>query len=100
MLPRPMIRSVALACACIGCAGWATFAQKPQPSPNQREEVVRVNTELVQTDVMVFSKDGAFVEGLKREQFELKIDGKPREISFFERVAAGSRNEEVQLAAA
>jgi VWFA-related protein len=49
---------------------------------------------------MVFDKQGSFVDGLKRDQFVLKIDGKPRDISFFERIAAGSRNEEAQIAAA
>jgi len=71
-----------------------------QQRESRPEDVVRVNTELVQTDVMVFAKDGSFVDGLKREQFELKIDGKPHAIAFFERVSAGSRNEEAQLAAA
>ncbi|PYS48608.1 MAG: hypothetical protein DMF68_12610 [Acidobacteria bacterium] len=66
----------------------------------QDQEVVRINTELVQTDVMVFDKDGHFIEGLKPEQFELRIDGKPMPISFFERVTAGSMNEDAQLAAA
>src|ERR1043165_254872 len=64
----------------------------------QQEEVVRVNTELVQTDVMVFDKHGRFVDGLGKQDFELSIDGKPREISFFDQVAAGSRNEAAQLA--
>jgi VWFA-related protein len=58
-------------------------------SQDQGNEVVRVNTELVQTDVMVFDKRGHFVDGLKPEQFALKIDGKPQPISFFERVTAG-----------
>lgn len=49
---------------------------------------------------MVFDKQGKFVDGLKREQFVLKVDGKPREISFFELIKAGSSNEEAQLAAA
>src|SRR5438270_6728646 len=49
---------------------------------------------------MVFDKDGHFVEGLKPDQFELRIDGKPVPISFFERVTAGSMNEDAQLAAA
>jgi len=40
------------------------------------------------------------VDALKPEQFVLKVDGRPRSISFFEMVAAGSRNEEAQLAAA
>ena len=36
-----------------------------QPPQAQAEDVVRVNTELVQTDVMVFDKKGRFVGGLK-----------------------------------
>ncbi len=75
------------------------FGQTQNPLA-QSEDIIKVNTTLVQTDVMVFTKDGSFVDGLKREQFVLKIDGKPREISFFEQVRAGSRNEENQLAAA
>jgi VWFA-related protein len=66
----------------------------------QTDEVLRVNTALFQTDVMVFDKQGRFVENLQREQFELKIDGKVQPISFFERVKAGSVNEDAQLAAA
>jgi VWFA-related protein len=54
----------------------------------------------MQTDVTVLDRNGAFVEGLKREQFELRVDKKPRQIQFFERVKAGSANEEAQLAAA
>src|ERR1041385_1783853 len=73
------------------------LAQRP---PQQSEDVIKVNTELVQTDFMVFDKQGSFVDGLKREQFTLKVEGKPRDITFFDRVAAGSRNEEAQLAAA
>lgn len=64
------------------------------------DDVVKVSTALVQTDFMVFDKQGNFVDNLKRDQFVFKIDGKPREISFFDRLAAGSRSEEAQLAAA
>ena len=71
----------------------AQTTQKPQ------DDVVRVYTELVQTDVMVFDKNGKFVNGLKPENFELRVDGKPREIQAFEQITAGS-NEESQLAAA
>ena len=59
-----------------------------------------MTTSLVQTDVMVFDKQGKFIDNLKPEQFALKVNGKPREISFFEMVKAGSANEESQLAAA
>ena len=71
----------------------AQTTQKPQ------DDVVRVYTELVQTDVMVFDKSGKFVNGLKPENFELRVDGKPRPIQAFEQITAGS-NEESQLAAA
>jgi VWFA-related protein len=80
----------------------AVLAQQgsPQNGPTPDEDVVRVSTSLVQTDVMVFDKQGQFVEGLKPEQFVLKVDGKPQPIAFFDRVVAGSANEEAQLAAA
>ncbi|HWT03540.1 MAG TPA: VWA domain-containing protein [Pyrinomonadaceae bacterium] len=65
----------------------------------QDDEVLRIKTELVQTDLMVFDKQGRFVEGLGPEQFELTLDGKPRPVSFFERIVAGSNTEAAQLAA-
>ncbi|HEX8722492.1 MAG TPA: VWA domain-containing protein [Pyrinomonadaceae bacterium] len=77
--------------------------QQQQPTPadaKEGEEVIRVSTELVQTDVMVFDRSGKFVEGLKPEQFELRVDGKPRPVAFFECVRAGDVNEDAQLAAA
>jgi VWFA-related protein len=55
--------------------------------------VLRINTELVQTDVMVFDKKGSFVSGLKPEQFELTVEGKPQPITFFEQVRTGSSRE-------
>lgn len=80
----------------------AAYAQQPVPSPppaRPSDDVVRVYTELVQTDVMVFDKQGRFVKDLTRDNFELRIDGKPRPIEAFELITAGS-NEESQLAAA
>jgi VWFA-related protein len=62
-----------------------------------QDDVVRVNTELVQTAITVVDKKGKFVEGLNRGDFELLIDGKPRQIDFLERVSAGSARE-AQLA--
>jgi VWFA-related protein len=96
MVPRLFIRIALLSVAGPLLATF-TAAQRPQGSS---DEVVRVNTELVQTDFMVFDKQGNFVDGLKSDQVVLKIEGKPREITFFDRIAAGSRNEEAQLAAA
>ena len=68
----------------------------PKPSPEQAEDVVKIFTDLRQTDVMVFDATGKFVDNLKREDFELRVDGKPMPITFFERVEAGAGNEEAQ----
>jgi hypothetical protein len=46
----------------------------------QDEDVLRIKTELVQTDLMVFDKQGRFVDGLRPEQFELSLDGKQQQI--------------------
>ncbi|HXI26064.1 MAG TPA: VWA domain-containing protein [Pyrinomonadaceae bacterium] len=70
----------------------AAFAQAKPEKPVEQDDVIRVNTELVQTDVMVFDKQGRFVDGLKAEQFELKVDKKPQTISFFERVTSARDN--------
>ncbi len=71
-----------------------------QPKPAQDDDVIRVATTLIQTDVGVFDKQGKFVEGLKPEQFQLKVNGQPVTISFFELVTTGSAEEKAQLEAA
>src|SRR5690242_3274250 len=84
------------------CACAAAAAQTSQPTPppaKPSDDVVRVYTELVQTDVMVFDKQGHFVDNLNKENFQLFIDGKPKPIEAFEKITAGS-SEESQLAAA
>ena len=80
-------------------AVWPVARSNHAPSPKPQDDVVRVYTELVQTDVMVFDKAGRFVDGLTKQNFELRIDGKPRPIEAFEIITAGS-DEESQLAAA
>ena len=60
----------------------------------RHDDPVRITTELVQTGVVVVDKQGRFVEGLKPEQFLLKVDGRTVTPSFFERVFAGTVREE------
>jgi len=91
--------------ACLLVRSEQGYAQTPPTVPPEskrqdQSDVLRVYTELVQTDVMVFDKQGRFVNGLKREDFELRIDGKVKPIDFFEKITAGSINEESQIAAA
>lgn len=79
----------------------AAPAQKKAQDPPTQEPavVVRIDTNLVQTDVMVFDKQEKFVEGLQPDQFEVEVDGKRQSILFFDGVVAGSVNEEAQLKA-
>src|SRR5687767_6697359 len=85
------------------CLQFSVLGTAGQVGPDRRAEqddVVRVYTDLIQTDFMVFDKRGRFVEGLKREDFELHVDGKLQPLQFFEQARAGTANEEAQLAAA
>src|SRR5205823_1043348 len=96
MLKKPS-QTILLVCLCFSLA----TAQSSQGVPSQKpDDVVRVTTELVQTDVMVFDKQGRFIDGLVQKDFELRLDGKPQPIKFFDRVKAGAVNEDAQLAAA
>ncbi|MGQ0760931.1 MAG: VWA domain-containing protein [Acidobacteriota bacterium] len=72
--------------------GYSQMVPAQQP-PTGADDVVRINTELVQTDVMVFDKKGRFVPGLKADSFELKVDKKPQSIAFFEELASGSEKQ-------
>ena len=71
-----------------------TATAQTKPPKQAPDDVIRVDTTLVQTDVMVFDKKGHFVDGLRPDQFELKIDNKPQPVAFFERVSSGSQREE------
>jgi VWFA-related protein len=81
----------------------AVFAQQPSqeqpPNVYQSDEIIRISTDLAQIDLTVLDKQGRFVDGLRSEQVQLLIDGKPQAISFFEELRAGSERE-TQLARA
>lgn len=73
---------------------------KPQnPPATAQEEVLRISTDLVQTDLVVLDKKGNNVKGLTKDQFELLVDGLPQTVSFFDSVETGSTKEAAQLAA-
>jgi VWFA-related protein len=86
-------------CLCLFAA--MVFSQtKPEPS-GDTQDVIKFDTSLVQTDVTVLDKNGHFVDGLRPEQFQLKINNTQREISFFESVRSGgltSQREELKPA--
>ena len=51
--------------------------------PTDQSESVRLRTELVQVQVVVTDKEGRVIEDLKKDDFELREQGRPQEVSFF-----------------
>ena len=84
-----------------GVKGFGQQRNRDTAQPEQQEQdedVIRISTDLVQMGVSVLDRQGRFVEGLKQEDFELKVDGRTVEVGFFERVATGAVVAEAQPA--
>jgi VWFA-related protein len=61
--------------------------EKPKPKPEKvknpeglEDFSIRVNTQLVNVDVSVLTKDGQFIPGLKKENFRILEDGVPQKV--------------------
>lgn len=70
-------------------------AQTPPPSPPQKpqkgeDEILRITTELVQTDVVVTDKNDQPITDLKLGDFEVYENGKKQEVTFMEFVSVDS----------
>ena len=62
-----------------------TTAPKP-PSPTEEvdpDDVIRIDTTLVNSPVLVIGRDGKFVPNLKREDFQIFEDGIQQDVAFF-----------------
>lgn len=64
--------------------------EPPPPPPERPKKIegmpdysIRVNVPLVNVDVMVTTKDGQFINGLKKDNFKVYEDGVPQTISDF-----------------
>ena len=59
----------------------------PPPAPKKAEDQpdysLKVNVPLVNVDVMVTTKNGQFVPGLKQENFRIAEDGVPQKVTHF-----------------
>jgi Ca-activated chloride channel family protein len=58
---------------------------QPQDAPEQAPSVIQVNVDLVMVDATVKTKAGKIIDGLKKEDFELREDGVPQKIDIFSR---------------
>jgi Ca-activated chloride channel homolog len=57
----------------------------PEQKPEQKEEAIRINTDLVNIVTTITPPAGAKASDLQREDFEVWEDGKPQEVSNFTR---------------
>ena len=57
--------------------------QAPQSPPSPPSPTFRLNVEYVEVDAVVTDRDGQFVRGLAKEDFQIFEDGKPQPISTF-----------------
>src|SRR6266404_244521 len=57
--------------------------KQDQGTQDQDDDVVRVSTDLVVVNAIVIDKDGKFVPGLKRSDFQIFEDGAAQRISTF-----------------
>ena len=70
-----------LAALLVALAGTALNSQNPPPSP--QTPTFRVNVEYVEVDALVTDRDGQFVRGLGKDDFQILEDGKPQAIATF-----------------
>jgi hypothetical protein len=62
--------------------------KQPDAQPQNRAEQepsVRISTQLVQIDATVTDKKGEHIEDLAQDDFELTVDGKKQNITYFRR---------------
>ncbi len=86
-----MKRIIALV-LCVACVCSAAFAQTPTvpQKPQQEtapEDIIRITTDLVQTDVVVTDKSDQIIPDLKLGDFDLYDNGKKQDIKFMEFVS-------------
>jgi len=68
---------------CLAIAAQNSSAQQPKPTSSKNQDTLRIETELVQIDLVVTDKQGKPVADLKREDFELYEDGKKQTLTHF-----------------
>ena len=62
--------------------------EKPKKIENMPDYSITVSVPLVNLDVLVTSKDGQTIPGLKKENFKILEDGTPQQIATFNQTEA------------
>jgi len=86
-----MKRLLALSIVMVFCTQWV-LTQTPQKPPQEPipEDIIRITTQLVQTDVVVTDKNDRIISDLKLGDFELYDNGKKQDLRFLEFVSVAA----------
>ena len=91
------IIALALSAACVFSVALSQTPSAPQKPPQEiaPEDIIRITTNLVQTDVVVTDKNEQIIPDLKLEDFEIYDNGKKQDLKFMEFVSVdtGRRSE-------
>jgi len=101
------MEKISATCLSIALVASLVTAQTPPPQPRPQQpqtgadEILRITTELVQTDVVVTDKNDQLITDLKLGDFEVYENGKRQEVSFMEFVSVDSlrRSDDASLTA-
>ena len=74
-----LVRVVAVVMSCLILAVSAS-SQIPKPTP---DDVVRIDTDLILIPVTVFDRDGRYLTGLTKDDFQIFEEGVRQDIAFF-----------------
>ena len=84
---RTIVAGIALLGVAVTPAAWTTV----RPGASQQQPTFRGSTDIVLIDAHVVARDGAPIQGLKADQFEVLVDGRRRPIVSIEFTQAASR---------
>ena len=77
-------------------AGNSLAARQVAAEQVQQAPTFRAGTHLIEIDVRVTDRDGRFVNGLSREDFDLLEDGEPKRIDLFSFVNIPTRSDQIE----
>ncbi|HEU4597849.1 MAG TPA: VWA domain-containing protein [Pyrinomonadaceae bacterium] len=87
MFFKPSLAFALSLCLLLSATGQQAQPPAPQDVPDDEDDVVRITSNLVQMDAIVTDKQGRHVTDLRAEDFEIREDGRRRDITEFSYVS-------------
>jgi VWFA-related protein len=84
------LAAIILSAICALCSLAQTPQNQSKPQSHEQEDIIRITTDLVQTDVVVTDKSDHVIPDLKLEDFKVYENGKRQDLKFMEFVSADS----------